>query len=220
MLRNKIAKIVLTGMAAAMWVGAAQANNDYLMAQGDVASPSKAKALPAPSDNHQVYAQVDFGYSHVAWNNFPLTSSENMTGADDGGFAYGIVGGFKFSSLLGVEGGWIHLPSTDYTYAGSSHTVSSYLMYGAASLSVAYGAFSSVYGLVGLGYRNLSNTASFGGGSNADLVFGFGAKYALFSSVNLGFKYLHQGGTFSGDSQSRLPNANLFMATAGYAFSI
>ena len=216
MFKNKFSLLPLVCMASFLWVTSVEAGGDYLMPPAQQVATAKSTA---PAAQYKLYVQADLGYSHVAWNNFSLATG-TMTQASDGGFAYGLVAGMTLNSVLGVQAGWLNLPSTRYQWSGGSHTVDSYLLYGAATLSVPYGGFSSLYGLVGLTYRNLSNTASFGGGSHSSLLFGLGAKYPVFSFMNVGVEYLHQPGVFTGQSQDRAPNANLFLITASYHFTL
>ena len=213
-MRTAVGLITVLGTVSALAGG-----SEYLMA-----NPGQNTAAPSasPSSSHyKFYVQANVGYGHLAYNDLAAsTALGEISGAEDGGFAYGLTAGFNLNSMIGFQAGWLHLPGTQYTLSGSSYSVSSWLLYAATTLSVPYRSLSSLYLLLGMGYRDITNTAPFGNGNDVDLLFGVGAKYPLFSSLHLGLEYLHQPGTFSGDAQGRAPNANVFLTTLDYSFSM
>ncbi len=143
------------------------------------------------------------------------------TGSDESAQASKVYGGYRFSNLVGVEGGYVRLGNAVETLtvgnASVSQTVKARSLYVAATSRLPLSTDFALTGKAGISFGRASGASLLPAsadmtGSKRSLMWGVGAEYQLTSSLAVTADFDHFG------QVSSKVRANLFSAGVRYRF--
>lgn len=145
-----------------------------------VALASYFEPVALPVSQQTLYAELQLGYTQSSWNNNytngligPSSFAYfSPTSGGYGGVNAGFDLGYGMTRYLAIEAGWLHLPSVDASIttsginvpvngtlpAGLTASVDSWLAYSAMRFTLPVCDQISVFGKVGVGFRQLAYT--------------------------------------------------------------